>query len=80
MAALLKLRTNLSQLSTGDDDIFAAMVRRINVALREREQELLWLLEGSKGGNIRGITEDHRFQFADELHAIRAAATRVVEA
>lgn len=68
---LLKLRDNLAGLSTDDSDVFAAMVRRVDLALDQREEELGLLSDGSKGGNIRGITEDRRFMFADELQLIR---------
>lgn len=70
-SALCKLRINLNQLSHSSEDIFAAMVRRIDQALIKREEELQWLFDASKGGNVRGITEDRRFEFADELREVR---------
>ena len=35
-------------------------------------QELEFQLEASKGGNVRGITEDHRYQMVRSLTAIRS--------
>lgn len=29
--------------------------------------ELQKIIEDSKGGNVRGVTEDHRFEMADEI-------------
>lgn len=48
-------------------DLAARPVETLNAA------ELEFLLDASKGGNVRGITEDHRFQMADLLHAMRSA-------
>lgn len=36
-------------------------------------QELEFQLEASKGGNVRGITEDHRYEMMETLQAIRSA-------
>lgn len=49
-------------------ELAARPVETLNAA------ELESLLDASKGGNVRGITEDHRFEMADRLHALRAAS------
>ena len=36
-------------------------------------QELEFQLEASKGGNVPGITEDHRYEMVKSLTAIRSA-------
>jgi hypothetical protein len=35
-------------------------------------QELQFQLEASKGGNVRGITEDHRYEMVRQLHTLRS--------
>ena len=40
--------------------------------LMQMAQELEFQLDASKGGNVRGITEDHRYQMARSLAAIRS--------
>lgn len=37
------------------------------------EVALVSMLDASKGGNVRGVTEDHRFEMVDELSRVRAA-------
>ncbi len=37
------------------------------------EVRLVEILDASKGGNVRGITEDHRFFMVGELAEVRAA-------
>ncbi len=37
------------------------------------EVALVEMLDASKGGNVRGITEDHRFVMCDELKEVRAS-------
>jgi hypothetical protein len=41
--------------------------------LFQMAQELEFQLEASKGGNVPGITEDHRYQMVRSLTAIRSA-------
>ncbi len=40
--------------------------------LLQMVQELEFQLEASKGGNVPGITEDHRYEMVKSLTAIRA--------
>jgi hypothetical protein len=40
--------------------------------LLQMAQELEFQLEASKGGNVRGITEDHRYEMVKSLTAIRS--------
>jgi hypothetical protein len=39
-------------------------------------QELKFELEASKGGNVSGVTEDHRYEMAQSLHAIRSTLSK----
>lgn len=38
------------------------------------EVALVEMLDASKGGNVRGVTEDHRFVMCDELKEVRTIA------
>lgn len=42
-------------------------------ALIQTAQELEFQLEASKGGNVRGVTEDHRYEMASRLRTLRTA-------
>lgn len=42
-------------------------------------QELEFRLTASKGGNIPGITEDHRYEMALRLQALRAGERRAAD-
>jgi len=44
----------------------------IQALLQQMAQELEFKLDASKGGNVRGITEDHRYQMVKSLTAIRS--------
>ena len=44
--------------------------------LLQMAQELEFQLDASKGGNVRGITEDHRYQMVKSLNAIRSVLRR----
>lgn len=41
--------------------------------LIQMAQELKFELDASKGGNVRGVTEDHRYEMANSLAAILSA-------
>lgn len=41
--------------------------------LIQMAQELEFRLEESKGGNVPGVTEDHRYQMGRSLQAVRSA-------
>ena len=52
------------------------MLRNLFIQMAD---ELEFQLEASKGGNVRGVTEDHRYEMAKALHTLRSllpAATR----
>ena len=39
--------------------------------LLQMANELEFRLAASKGGNVPGVTEDHRYEMASQLHTLR---------
>lgn len=44
----------------------------IKSLLIQMAQELEFQLDASKGGNVPGVTEDHRYEMVKSLHTLRA--------
>jgi hypothetical protein len=44
----------------------------MRVLLIQMVKELEFQLEASKGGNVPGVTEDHRYEMLESLHTLRS--------